>query len=192
MSPPSSALRRAAYAAVCVVMAGFTGRLLSALAAHEGSVDALRQAGFGVALAFAITGGVGFGTYVAPVHRLVPDAYYAVRDRQRMERLATWTGLRGFRAALLRVFWGRAGPKERFFDGSRRGLEALDDRTRLAELGHLASAVLVALATGWLAWRGYGAMAGSATLTNVFLNGYPILLQRWHRARLTPLLRRRR
>ena len=185
-------LRAFLFFSIAVAMVYFTWVLLKALAANDDPISVWQHVRFGVILTFAITGIPGFLGYVWPLWRLMPESWYRIRDRATALRRARRLGIPAFRRLVFGVFWGHGRNRRWFFDGTRAGLERMDEQTRLAEFGHLAGGVAVLPATIWLAVRGYHLMAVVTVFVNVAFNGYPVLLQRWHRARLMPLLVRTR
>src|SRR5262249_41043346 len=74
---------------------------------------------------------------------------------------------------------------------NRGGLKAFDVRTRRSEQGHLVwmsvtvPAMLYALLSGW------ATLAGWLFLGNLLINVYPIMVQRYNRARIQRCLDRR-
>ena len=94
-----------------------------------------------------------------------------------------------FLRLLRRIGWERAQRGTRSFDGTRSALTGLERDTRRSELAHLVLAaigtVLVAVAVAFAAWDA----AAWLLAVNILLHGYPVLLQRWVRARVTRIAR---
>ncbi len=101
----------------------------------------------------------------------------------RYERL----GIRRF-SRLLPV---RRSPRVRL-EGGRRGLGLLDARSRAAEISHGLIFLVLACAAGVCALIGELRVAAWTTVLNAIFNGYPVLLQRYTRARVLRLRARGR
>lgn len=99
-------------------------------------------------------------------------------------RLYPALGVRLFGKLLDVIGWNRVIAEERGFNGTREGLQELDQHTRRSEVGHsLCILVTVAMALGVLST---GAWQGAAWLValGLLLHLYPALLQRLLRARI--------
>jgi hypothetical protein len=173
-------------------MAGASLHLMTELLEFGDRIPTPVCALLGVVLTLSITGIVAYPGFAFSLWKLLPDSYYRVTNLHRLAGLARVMGMGLFRAILMAFYWGHGRNRAKFFDGTRRGLEALDVETRRAEFGHLLAGLLVLLAATWLALREVRVAPGTALLSNVLMNVYPIVLQRGHRGRLTPLLRRLR
>lgn len=119
----------------------------------------------------------------------VPD-YAWLLVRRWEPKLYAALGVRLFGRMLDAVGWNRIIAKERGFDGTRQGLDELDQHTRRSEIGH----ILCWFATVFLA---VGALLAGSWVGAVWLLGlgvplhlYPVLLQRVLRARLQALPQR--
>jgi hypothetical protein len=93
-----------------------------------------------------------------------------------------WLGVRTF-SRLIAV---RRSPRVRL-EGGRNGLGVLDARSRAAEMSHGLIFLVLACAAGICAVIGELRVAAWTTLLNTIFNGYPVLLQRYTRARLLRL-----
>jgi len=98
-----------------------------------------------------------------------------------------WLGVRRF-SRLLPV---RRSPRVRL-EGGRDGLRLLDARSRAAEMSHGLIFVMLACAAAVCALIGELRVAVWTTVLNTIFNGYPVLLQRYTRARLSRLRARSR
>ncbi len=107
----------------------------------------------------------------------LPPGYFAVSSRElRLHRLLGVPAAR----KLFRRLPTNAALKLR----GRRDLARLERETRSAETGHL---LVFAAVTGFAFWAGlrYGLrVALPYAVFNLFLNGYPVLVQRHNRARI--------
>jgi hypothetical protein len=119
-----------------------------------------------------------------------PDVAQAFRPAEGISLPALhryeWLGVRRF-SRLLPV---RRSPRVRL-DGGRRGLGALEARSRAAELSHALIFLALSVAAGICAVAGQLRVAAWTMALNVMFNGYPVLLQRYTRARLVRLRLRR-
>ena len=148
------------------------------------------QAGYALALALFVTGVFAFAGFAWPTHRLLPDAYYAIRRPGRLRRAYRALGVEHFRRFLLATFWRSDAQRAKYFSGTRAGLGQLDTMSRKSEFGHLAPLVVLAVAAEVLIDSGAAWAAATLTVANLLGNGYPILLQRDHRRRLAVIERR--
>ena len=115
----------------------------------------------------------------------LPEAYHALRDFEHAGRVYDRVGVRVAKAALRRGPLARFNPDLHLPSGRTPGqLAQLAQRMRDAEASHAVlfvatlGVVVHALVRGW--WI-------AAALTLVFyvaINGYPVMLQRYNRARL--------
>lgn len=116
----------------------------------------------------------------------VPD-YDWMRVKRWEPRVYMYLGVGLFGKLLDVTGWNRIITKERGFDGTRRGIDGLDQHTRRSELGHVMCLLgTVFLAIGALVtgrWEGALWLVG----LGVPLHVYPILLQRVLRCRIQAL-----
>ena len=124
----------------------------------------------------------------------LPASYYQVRAFERNGRLYENLGVRYFRwfvpdGDAANRWRRRSDPAFRIIR-NRHYAQAFRYRTELSEKSHLVMLVFgamsasFAMAIGWSGWAIY------LTVGNVLVNLYPILLQRYTRARLSALLSR--
>ena len=124
----------------------------------------------------------------------LPASYYQVRAFERNVRLYENLGVRHFRwfvpdGDAANRWRRRSDPAFRIIR-NRHYAQAFRYRTELSEKSHLVMLVFgamsasFAMAIGWSDWAIY------LTVGNVLVNLYPILLQRYTRARLSALLSR--
>ena len=134
--------------------------------------------------------GPGFLLLVAACVALwwLPGAWFRIRRFERSGRLYEAVGVRLFRrfapdGDLANRWARRRDPGYRVIRGRKSAL-AFVERTETGERGHLvllalgAVSAAFALRLGWTGWAVY------LTAGNVVVNVYPILLQRYNRARL--------
>ncbi|REE03259.1 hypothetical protein [Citricoccus muralis] len=113
----------------------------------------------------------------------IPD-HELLRVRSWEPRLYSALGVRLFGNLLDVIGWNRIITRERGFDGTRRGLEGLDQHTRRSEIGHsvclLITAVLAFVVLATESWAGALWLIG----LGVPFHLYPTLLQRLLRSRI--------
>lgn len=116
----------------------------------------------------------------------VPDHEW-LRVRPWEPRLYRSVGAKAFGRLLDAAGWNRLITRERGFDGTRKGLDGLDQHTRRSEIGHLVCwCATVVLAVGAL-WAGSWVGAVWLLGLGVPFHLYPVLLQRVLRARIQAL-----
>jgi hypothetical protein len=124
----------------------------------------------------------------------MPSSYYRVRPFERSGRLYELLGVRLFRhlvpnGDLVNRWRRRRDPGFRVVT-SRDAAAGYLPRTVAGEKSHL---VMLAIGVGssWFAWRiGWNGWAAYLGVANILVNVYPILLQRYTRARITQLAQR--
>lgn len=134
-----------------------------------------------------LTGVFAFPGFVFPTHRLLPKAFYLVSNPVLVTKLYTWFGVKHFRILLMLAFWGKQKNKEKFFDGTRNGIDNLIYQSKQSEFGHLAPLVLISGLSGLFVLHNLFLLAAITMIINIIGNFYPILLQRHHRMRIQKL-----
>ena len=124
----------------------------------------------------------------------LPASWYETRSFERSGRIYERLGVRLFRRLVPNGDWVNAW--RRRYDATFRVLRGYESalefrrRTVIGEKGHLVllafgfGTALVALLIGWRGWAAYLAV------TNILANLYPVLLQRYTRARISRLATR--
>jgi len=77
----------------------------------------------------------------------------------------------------------RSEPGFRNITGYSSAIE-WESRTRFNELAHLGNLIFNLVMIGWLSFRARYTWLGPIMFLNLFLNVYPIMLQRYNRARI--------
>jgi hypothetical protein len=137
-----------------------------------------------------VTGIFAFMVFAHPAQRLLPEAYYRIRNPDALKRLHSGLRVDLFRRFLLATFWRGQAQRDRYFNGQRSGLEGLDEQSRKSEFGHAVPFVVLSLVAVYLLIEGMPGLALGVALINVVGNFYPVLLQRHHRMRLERVQRR--
>jgi len=122
----------------------------------------------------------------------LPPAYYRIRSFEQSGRLYEALGVRLFRYFVpdgdLANRWRRRREPNFRIVASRRIAAAFVRRTELSEKSHLMLLLMGLLSTAFawkLGWRGWAVYLG---VGNVLVNLYPVLLQRYTRARLQAIV----
>ena len=117
----------------------------------------------------------------------LPHSYYRWFAFERRGRVYRWLGVRAFKRILLRTRLAGLNPSIRY-SGDRNSLGVLESRMRQAEAAHVLVLVVVAAATGIAVFRGWWALTVWLSGFNGLMNGYPIMLQRYNRGRLSEVI----
>ena len=124
----------------------------------------------------------------------IPASYYEVRAFERSGRLYEKLGVRHFRwfvpdGDAANRWRRRRDPAFRIIRG-RRYARAFRHRTELSEKSHLVMLALGGMSAGFACAIGWPGWAIYLTAGNVVVNLYPVLLQRYTRARISAALGR--
>lgn len=139
-------------------------------------------------LTLYVTGIFAFTGFAYPTSSILPASWYVIKKPKRLERICKLLGVKYFRFFLLLFFWGRKKNARKYFNGTRLGLQNFNYQTKQSEFGHLAAFVIVSLLSLFLLSEGYYLIVALAAPINVFGNLYPVLLQRYHRIRISKLV----
>jgi hypothetical protein len=123
-----------------------------------------------------------------PMGLSLPDGWHRLRPWETDGSIYHWFGIEPYRKALLASPFGPNAFLK--FEGRRAQFPELEQFTRNAEMGHLTLLVASAGATAVALLTGYSRTAFFLTVVNVPWNVYPVLLQRYTRARLQGIRRR--
>lgn len=123
------------------------------------------------------------------VGRRVPEGYFVVRPIERDGRLYRRLGVRAFKHVvpdgdLISRLARRRGDREPRMGLNRAGLSALDTRARIAERAHLISLIAALPLAALAAVLDRPGFSIALLVPNLIFHGYPVLLQRYTRARL--------
>lgn len=131
-----------------------------------------------------LTGVFAFPGFAFATSKLLPEAYYQIRNPKLLKRVYGLLGVAFFKKMLLFAFWGKEKHRKKYFDGSQSGIMKLDFQTRQSEFGHLGAFVLTALVSFLLLEKGHTQIFLMICVVNIIGNFYPIFLQRVHRIRI--------
>ena len=135
-----------------------------------------------------VTGVFAFPGFVFPTHRLLGKSYYKLRNTKLLQRIYRIMGVSVFRKLLLVFFWGKPKNRQKYFNGTRKGLTNFDHECKQSEFGHLGAFVIIVAICLLLLAYGHVQVAIITSLINIIGNLYPIILQRHHRIRLERIL----
>lgn len=156
--------------------AGFLAPLLKFWVVAFGTLSAMSLAV--VAAAFVASAAVWW----------LPDAWYRTRHFERSGRLYERVGVRLFRRVVPNGDWVNAWRRrhdQSFRVIARRAdLAQLRQRTVVGEKSHLVLFGIAVASASYAWWIGWNGWAAYLAIANVFANVYPILLQRYTRARM--------
>ena len=144
---------------------------LAAFAKTAVTLPAAAQGIYGLTVGLFVTGVAAFLGFAWPTQRLLPDAYYAIRDPGRLRRAYRGLGVEYFRRFLLATFWRSPAQRAKYFSGTRASLPRLLEMSRKSEFGHLVPGVVCAGAAVVLAVLGGWWAAGALAVGNVIGNG---------------------
>ncbi|MGG7665207.1 hypothetical protein [Dyadobacter sp. BHUBP1] len=103
-------------------------------------------------------------------------------------KLYRMLGVEWYRAILTKSGWEKLRQKATPIRKSLTDFQAYERAGRVAEVGHLAAGVVVLIITGYVAVTYSVRGAIWLIVFNVFLNFYPVLLQRYTRPRLLRII----
>jgi hypothetical protein len=150
-----------------------------------------RSAGFAFLLVWLIMCWVSLVLRAFPLR--LPAVYYNLmpgeRDGRRYEKAGVLVAKRVLRRGPMQVF----NPKLRLPTvRDAKSLARLDAAMRSAETNHVVMFLVVVLVIARAIVRGWWDAAAWTLLFNILINGYPVMLQRYNRGRLTSLTTGRR
>ncbi len=131
-----------------------------------------------------ITGIFAFMGFAYDTNRLLSKKYYRVEHPELVKKLSNILKVEYFKKFLLFIFWGKKKNRQKFFDGTKLGLENFDYQTRQSEFGHLGAMVIIQIVVVLMLFKEHFIMAGFTTMLNFISNFYPVLLQRNHRIQI--------
>jgi hypothetical protein len=131
-----------------------------------------------------MTGIFAFMGFAYKTNQLLPENYYRIKNRNLIFKLSKFLQVEYFKKFLLILFWGKKKNRQKYFDGTKSGLENLDYQTRQSEFGHLAALVVIQLGVVTMLIQEHYLIAILTTTLNFISNFYPVLLQRNHRIQI--------
>lgn len=120
----------------------------------------------------------------------LPDGYYRLRSWETTPRVYTRLGVRLFQRLMRTRFFGASNldiPRSFL----QRDYEQAEKEMRFAETAHMVVFVFALLLAAYAFARAWWDAVGYLLSWNVFVNLYPVALQRYNRGRLARLVSRR-
>ncbi|MDH3709167.1 MAG: hypothetical protein OER04_04730 [Cyclobacteriaceae bacterium] len=164
-----------------------TIELIKELIAHDPQKLALIWA---FLLCLYITGIFAFLGFAYATHQLLPRRYFTLNNPRRLQRAYRSLGVKHFKKMLLWVFWGRHKNRQKYFDGSRKGLNNFVYQTKQSEVGHATAFITILGVSLLLLLHGRVVVFVGMSIINIIGNLYPVILQRYHRLRIERLIKR--
>jgi len=130
-----------------------------------------------------------FGVLHTPAYA---SAYFEARSFERGGRFYRLFGVHHYRTLLRVIGWEKLTRGDRAVDFNLKSLEDFAYATKGSELIHTLTAMVVAVITVWIGWRHSPEHIRWLVPSNVLLNVYPVLLQRYNRPRVNRQIRRKR
>jgi hypothetical protein len=122
----------------------------------------------------------------------LPTGYYQLRTFENKGRVYEYLGIQWFKKLVRRgplsIFAPNLHTQRKIPSQSKAELTNLQREMCKTETGHLMIGVMVILMAGYTSIKGWWDAAGWLLLFNIPINVYPVMLQRYNRARLQPLL----
>tara|TARA_R110002072_G_scaffold302811_2_gene488911 strand:+ start:572 stop:1159 length:588 start_codon:yes stop_codon:yes gene_type:complete len=136
-----------------------------------------------------VTGIFAFLGFVFKTNKIMPDAYYKIKNPKVLTKLYNTLGVKHFKVILLVAFWGKEKNKKRYFSGTKSGVENFDTQTRQSEFGHFAAFIAIFLISFILIIKEDFALFILINTINTIANFYPIILQRIHRMKIERVIK---
>ena len=165
--------------------------LTVALIASCGQMIGVRNPGFAFIVNWMVMTWVAIFGAATGLPIPVPNSYYRIRQFESDGQLYELLGVRAFRTLLMRSPFGLLNSTIQYA-GSRSSLDVLDANMRGSEDAHLLIFLIVTVLCGCAAAIGWWDLSAWLMVFNIPINVYPMMLQRYNRARLAPILRRAR
>ena len=115
----------------------------------------------------------------------LPESYFRVRSWE--PPLYGKLGVRLFKKGLQSRFWQRRIPASFRMVARRDSLAKLESQMRDAETAHMLSFIFALFFAGFFVFEGRADSALYVMCFNMLLNGYPVMTQRYNRARIAML-----
>ncbi|UHG94977.1 hypothetical protein [Spirosoma oryzicola] len=144
------------------------------------------SAGFGLAVNFGLM--FWFTTRESLLKPTLNATYFDAYPFENKGTFYRRLGVEWYRAILLKSGWEKIRQKQTPLKKGLTAFEAYERATRVAEVGHLVVGSVVLLLIGYVLLAYSLQDARWLILSNLLLNAYPILLQRYTRPRLRRML----
>lgn len=134
-----------------------------------------------------ITGVFAFLGFAYPTNKILPHAYYKIKNINSLHLIYKMLGVNYFKNFLLLTFYRKADNKK-YFNGTKAGILLFDYNTKQSEFGHLLAFGSILIVSFILLFIGHNKVFLSIQPINIVLNLYPVLLQRKHRIQIQHIL----
>jgi hypothetical protein len=145
--------------------------------------------GFAISMNFLF---MAFFSYIcdAVFAPLFSSAYFEEKPFERNGAIYRYLGVMGFLQVLRLIGWERLLRRDVPVKKDLGALKTYEAVTKGSEAIHLASALSVIAVTIWIGWAYTLDHTKWLVLTNIAVNVYPVMLQRYNRPRVSRLIRR--
>lgn len=142
----------------------------------------MQKAGFAISLNFLLMGGALI--FIETLKSKLQSKYFDQKPWENGGKIYQSFGINLFRKLLVLVGWEKLSKATKPVGKGADTLANLYHRTKIDELGHLIILVIVAAFTVVVAIRFGLAKAMPLLVSNILLNLYPVMLQRFNRPRI--------
>ncbi|MFC5411901.1 hypothetical protein ACFPMF_21435 [Larkinella bovis] len=119
-------------------------------------------------------------------------SYFNAYPFEKQGKLYRMLGIEWYRAILIKSGWEKIRQQQTPIKKSLADFQAYERASRVAEVGHLVIGTIVFLLAGYVVLAYSALDALGLIVSNLFLNVYPILLQRYTRPRLQRVIEKLR
>lgn len=148
----------------------------------------ITSGGFGLGFNFALM--FWFTILESQLKPTLNSSYFNAYPFERQGKLYRILGVEWYRAILTKSGWERLRQQQTPIKKNLHDFQAYERGTRVAELGHVIVGIIVLVVTGYVLFAYSALDARWLLLSNIFLNFYPVLLQRYTRPRLRRMIER--
>lgn len=131
-----------------------------------------------------VTGVFAFLSFVFPISKLFSTSFYSNVSASRIVWLYSLFRVKYFKRILMFFYWGRKKQRKDFFTGGKKGIMALDFKSKQAEIGHLLPFIVLLILSVVIFVQGKALLGVLILAINLLGNFYPVLMQRKLRLRL--------
>lgn len=146
----------------------------------------ITSAAFSIGINFALM--FWFTLLEAQLKPQLNSSYFKAYPFEKQGKLYQLVGIEWYRAILIKSGWEKIRQHQTPIKKSLPDFQAYERSSRVAEVGHLVIGSLVLILTGYVVVAYSTQAALWLILSNLFLNVYPIFLQRYTRPRLQRMI----
>jgi hypothetical protein len=133
-----------------------------------------------------ITGVFAFLSFTFGVEKTLPNSYYKIKSPNFLACFFSNIQAENILEFSYSIHFGQANKqRNKYFDGTRTGIENFITQSKKSEWGHLLPFIIISFASVYLFVLDMNYLAIATLIINVIGNFYPIILQRQHRIRLS-------